>query len=347
MSQTRRFTSSPAVRASIPLWIGLYGTSGAGKTYSALRLARGIHSVVGGKIAVADTESGRALHYADEFQFQHYPFDPPFGPLDYLALLEQMKADGVTVAIIDSASHEHEGQGGVLEMHEEETERLAKKWKTTLDKAQMSAWATPKKQRRQLIQSALRMPLHIAWCFRAKEKLDVRPGKPPINKGFMPIAGDELVYEMAMTALLLPGAGGVPTWQSAEIGERQMIKLPHWAREMIRSGPLSEETGAALARWAQGDTAPSAAVSNVARMLEGYGACTDRIGFSALERIRGDIWSSASAAEKRQLKAAADAARDRADSAAEEAEIDRMAAREDDGPPDDVELPTFEEGKGR
>lgn len=257
----RKFTGAPAVRASIPLWIGLYGTSGAGKTYSALRMARGIQSICGGKIGVGDTENGRAAHYAGEFEFQRYPFDPPFDPLSYLSLLEQMAADGITVAIIDSASHEHEGQGGVLEMHESECERLAKQWKTSRDKVQWSAWAVPKKERRQMIQGALRSTMHIVWCFRAKEKLEVRPGKQPVNRGFMPIAAEELVYEMAMTALLLPGARGVPTWQSEEIGERQMIKLPHWARAMVKSGPLSEDLGAALARWAKGDTSAAQAAT--------------------------------------------------------------------------------------
>jgi hypothetical protein len=254
--EKRKFTGAPAVRASVPLWIGLYGVSGGGKTFSALRLAQGILSVVGGKIGVGDTENRRALHYADRFDFVHYDFKPDFDPLSYLALIEQMAADGVTVAIIDSGSHEHEGQGGVLEMHEAECERLVKQWKSTRDKVQMSAWAKPKQERRKMIQGALRSPMHIIWCFRAKEKLEVRPGKAPVQKGFMPLAAEELVYEMALTALLLPGAQGVPTWQSEEIGERAMIKLPHWARAMVKNGPLSEEIGAALARWASGNEQP-------------------------------------------------------------------------------------------
>jgi hypothetical protein len=252
--QPRKFTSAPGERASVPLWIGLYGVSGGGKTYSAGLLAEGIKSVVGGEIGWGDTENGRALHYADEFKFRHYRFDPPFEPLAYLDLLEQMHADGITVAIIDSASHEHEGVGGVLEMHEDECDRLVKAWKSTRDKVQISAWAGPKTAHRKMIQGAQRLPMHIIWCFRAKEKLEVRPGKQPLNKGFMPIGAEDLVYEMTMTALLLPGAYGRPTWQSDEIGERAMIKLPHWARKMLKDDgkPLDRELGARLAKWAQG-----------------------------------------------------------------------------------------------
>lgn len=262
--QPRKFTSAPGERASVPLWIGLYGVSGGGKTYSAGLLAEGIKSVVGGEIGWGDTENGRALHYADEFKFRHYRFDPPFEPLAYLDLLEQMHADGITVAIIDSASHEHEGVGGVLEMHEDECDRLVKAWKSTRDKVQISAWAAPKTAHRKMIQGAQRLPLHIIWCFRAKEKMDVNHINPktgrkePVSKGFMPIGSDDLVYEMTMTALLLPGAYGRPTWQSEEIGERAMIKLPHWARKMLKDDgkPLDRELGARLAKWAQGtDTA--------------------------------------------------------------------------------------------
>lgn len=256
--QPRKFTGSPAVRASVPLWLGLYGTSGSGKTYSALRLAKGIQSVTGGKIAVGDTESGRALHYAEEFDFLHYPFDPPFEPLAYRDLVEQMAADGATIAIIDSASHEHEGPGGVLEMHDAECERLAKQWNTSIDAVNSTGWIRPKRERLQMIDGTKRTRLHIIWCFRAQRKMDFKSRKPT-DRGYMPIGGEVLVYEMALNALLLPGSKGRPTWQPKESGEREMVKLPHWAQKMLREDrhPLDEELGARLAKWAQGTDVPA------------------------------------------------------------------------------------------
>jgi hypothetical protein len=308
MSDRRRFTGAPAVRSSVPLWIGLYGPSGSGKTYSALRLAKGIQSIAGGRIGCGDTENGRAAHYASEFEFQRYPFDPPFDPLSYLALLEQMRDDGITVAIIDSGSHEHEGMGGVLEMHEAECAKLVKQWNSTRDKVQMSAWARPKQEHRRMIQGALRLPMHLIWCFRAKEKLEVIQGKSPRKLGLMPIAADDLVYEMALTALLMPGAGGVPTWKSAEAGEQMMIKLPHWARKMLRDKtPLDEDLGAALATWAQGDAPASAGDP----LLGDYATCDDVVTFEALEVRRKAAWKAASVEHKQALKAASDAARAR------------------------------------
>ena len=48
------FTFKKAVRSASKLRLALSGTSGSGKTYGALLLAKGI----GGKIAVIDTERG-------------------------------------------------------------------------------------------------------------------------------------------------------------------------------------------------------------------------------------------------------------------------------------------------
>ena len=57
------FTKATKSRAKLRL--ALFGPSGAGKTYTALRLATGI----GGRIAVIDTERGSASKYADRFEF--------------------------------------------------------------------------------------------------------------------------------------------------------------------------------------------------------------------------------------------------------------------------------------
>src|SRR5262245_58925915 len=108
-----------------PLLVGLVGPSGTGKTCSALRLATGIQAVAGGDIFMLDSEARRGLHYADQFKFRHVPFAPPFGPLDYLAGLEYCVSRGAGTVIVDSTSHEHEGPGGVLEMHEAELDRIS------------------------------------------------------------------------------------------------------------------------------------------------------------------------------------------------------------------------------
>lgn len=260
-ARMRTFEDKPATRERVPLLIGLMGPSGSGKTFSALRLATGIQRVSGGDITVVDTEARRALHYADRFRFRHLAFTPPFGSLDYLAAIEHCVKNGAKTVIIDSASHEHEGPGGVLEQHDAECDRLVKAWSrgaktVTRDAVQMSAWAKPKADRRRMINTMLQFPVNFVFCFRAKEKLKIVKGKPPQPIGFMPIAAEELVYEMTTNALLLPGASGVPTWQSNDIGSQSMIKLPQQFRALFsgQRGPLDEDAGEAMAKWAAGDS---------------------------------------------------------------------------------------------
>lgn len=251
----RTFEDAPAARTSVPLMVGLMGPSGGGKTFSALRLATGFQRVTGGDIFFIDTEARRALHYAERFKFRHVVFGSPFGPLDYLQAIQHCVAKGAKTIVVDSMSHEHEGPGGVLEMHEEEVQRLGGE-----QKHNFPAWAKPKAERRRLINSILQQPCNFIFCFRAKEKVKPK-GRELIEQGFMPIAGEEFVYEMTLNALLLPNAGGVPTWRSDYIGEKQMIKLPEQFRQQLFSAekPLSEETGEMLARWAAGGEASTAA----------------------------------------------------------------------------------------
>lgn len=254
-SPPRTFTDSPAVRAAVPLWVGLMGPSGGGKTYSALRLAAGIQKIQGGDVYYIDTESGRALHYADKFKFRHVPFKAPFGSLDYLAALEYVASKNPGVVVVDSMSHEHEGPGGYLDLHEQETKRIAAEWKVQLGKAQVPAWNRPAQERQRFINTALQMRGAFIFCFRSKEKLKLKTGQDIVELGWMPIAGQSFLFEMTVCGLLLPGAKGVPTWQTEFPGEKMMIKNPTQFDWLYREEkPLDEATGEALAKWAAGGT---------------------------------------------------------------------------------------------
>lgn len=250
----RKFEDRPAVRERTSLLIGLVGPSFSGKTRSALRLAKGIVRVTGGSIHLLDTEADRALHYADDYQFRHVSFPPPFSPLDYLAAIEQSYSKRPGVIIIDSMSHEHEGPGGVLEMHEAEIERLSRGDEQRAKSVGMLAWSRPKQERRRLINTILQMRTNFIFCFRAKEKVKLVPGaKEPEQLGFMPIAGEEFIFEMTLSLLLYPGSCGVPTLTSRMTGEKMMIKIPDQFRQLFtRPESINEDMGSALAKWAEG-----------------------------------------------------------------------------------------------
>ena len=116
-------TFRPAVRENVGLIIGLAGSSGSGKTYTAMRLAAGIS---GSKpFAVIDTEAGRAKHYADQFKFDHAELHPPFRPAAYAEAVMAADAAGYPVIVVDSVSHVWAGDGGVLDWQEEELTRMA------------------------------------------------------------------------------------------------------------------------------------------------------------------------------------------------------------------------------
>lgn len=245
---SRTFTVKPAVRDTVPLLFGLMGPSGSGKTFSALRLATGMKKVCGGDIYVIDTEAKRSLHYADQFDFQHVEFGAPFSPLDYLECIEFCAKQGAKTIIIDSMSHEHEGPGGVLEMQEAELQRLGGE-----PRHNFAAWKVPKAARRRLLNSILQMPINFIFCFRAKEKMKPVPGRAPEDLGWLPIAGEDFIYEMTVNALLLPNCGGVPTWKGSTKSESAMIKQAgQFSSIFSDSKPLSESIGQSLAEWAKG-----------------------------------------------------------------------------------------------
>lgn len=245
---------------SRPLLIGLTGPSGSGKTYSALRLATGIQSVTGGDIFVVDTEQRRSLDHANDFTFKHVDFRAPFGSLDYLEALRFCKAQGAGVVVIDSCSHEHDGQGGLLEQHEAELDRMAGQDRGKRDRMTMLAWQKPKSGRRKLINAItteLNMP--TIFCFRAKKTTKPNPGKQPIDMGFTSIGADEWLFELSLNAMFLPGSDGVPIWNSDLPGERLAIKLPKQFRALADNQiQFSEKVGRKLALWAApgGSSAP-------------------------------------------------------------------------------------------
>src|SRR5262245_23362492 len=115
------FSFRPARREGVSLLLGLAGSSGSGKSFSAMRLATGMAGDA--PFAVIDTEAGRAKHYADRFKFDHGDLTPPFTPARYLDAINAADAAKYPVIVVDSATHCHAGEGGILDMQEAEFQR--------------------------------------------------------------------------------------------------------------------------------------------------------------------------------------------------------------------------------
>jgi len=250
----KEFIARPPEAGPVPLLIGLEGPPGGGKTCSAFRLATGMQRARKGPIVVIDTEAGRAKKFAADFTFDYVDLSPPFKPLRFWeAIATQLELNPAPAAIVvDSMSDEHEGEGGVLEWHDDLV-----KAKTFGDNSQY-AWGPPKAERKRLIGRILRVKVPLIFTFRAREKTrqeddpDRRGKKRVVDLGWVGVAPLEILHALDLVCLLPSRANGVPVWRSDKAGEGFIVKLPDHLVQHVKSGQLNEETGEGLARWAGG-----------------------------------------------------------------------------------------------
>jgi hypothetical protein len=254
----RQFVDEVASRQGhfSPLIIGITAPSSGGKTYSGLRLAKGIQRVVGGEIFGIDTEEGRMLHYSDYFKFRHVPMTAPFSPLDYLDAIDHCASRGAKIVIIDQLSNEHDGEGGVLDQIDDFLERKCGEDFDKRNKFLLLAQVQPKKARKHLNRHIVSLAGKIVFilCYRAEEKIKPKKGGgEPDKLGWQPITTSKLPYDMTVRFLLPPGSDGVPTLIPAEPSERLVIKNPEQFKGWFKPGEaLSEDMGQKLAEWAAG-----------------------------------------------------------------------------------------------
>src|SRR5215472_5037282 len=230
---------APAERAGAHLLIQLYGPPRSGKTYTELRIARGM---VGpkGRIGVLDTESGRARLYSDKVPggFVVGELTPPYTPRRYLEAIEEFLAYGVDILVVDSFSHCWEGPGGVLEMADQAEEHGRKG---------LMKWLTPKRDYKKLVSFLLSTRLHMILCSRAKQPIletVVEGDKTLVTQPWEPIQDKRLKYEMTIVVPM--------TLDGAYETETGRLKVPGDLAHLFRGELLNEETGAAIAEWVNG-----------------------------------------------------------------------------------------------
>lgn len=237
------YTFRPAVRENTPLIIGIAGPTKSGKTMSALRVATGLAN--GGTIAMINAEGMRGHQYADKFKYVTCDMVPPFRPDSYTDALTAAETLKPSVVIIDSVSHMHDGPGGVLEWHEEILDRMAGNDRGKRDKCTFTAWVEPKASENQFIYKMLGMKCPVILCLRAKEKIKIVAGRPPIDLGWQPIVGERVAFETIFTLMLTPHCKGVPDLSLSDMRDPFDNMIP-------KTEPLSERTGKVLAEWATG-----------------------------------------------------------------------------------------------
>jgi hypothetical protein len=171
-----------ATKSQAKLRAAIFGPSGAGKTFSSLRIATGL----GGRIAVIDTERGSAAKYADLFSFD--VAEPADKTIDsYVATIKA--AAGYDVLVIDSLSH---AWAELLA----EIDRLANaKFRGNT----WSAWSEGTPKQRRLIDAILDFPGHVIATMRSKTEWQTASdsgGKSrPVRVGLAPEQGKGIEYE--------------------------------------------------------------------------------------------------------------------------------------------------------
>lgn len=184
----------PATRQGVKPLIGFYSESGCGKTYSALRLARGFVGPTG-KIVMVDTESGRGSLYADVLSggYDCLELRAPFSATRYVQAIEAVEQSGAKIGVLDSGSHEWEGIGGVLDQ--------AGSAEAESKKPGLHNWRGPKMEHAKFMLKLLQSPLPWIVCLRAKFK--TRQGKNAQGRTEIvkdehttPIQADDFIFEM-------------------------------------------------------------------------------------------------------------------------------------------------------
>lgn len=100
------FQLREAKKSKLAVKVLLSGSSGSGKSYTALRLATGINAHIGGKIVLINTEGNRGDLYSKDFNYDIIDLDEPRTPERYIEAIQFAVANGASVVIIDSLSHE-------------------------------------------------------------------------------------------------------------------------------------------------------------------------------------------------------------------------------------------------
>lgn len=214
-----------AERKQAKLRLALAGPSGAGKTMSALRVAKGM----GGRIAVIDTERGSASLYSHVVDFDTLDLGPPYTPERYIDAITAAEQAGYDILVIDSITHEWDGKGGCLEINE----NLANaKYKGNT----WSAWNETTPRHRAFLDAIIQSKCHVIATLRSKTETVQGEGKKVMKLGMKVVQREGSEFEFT-TVLDIVHDSHMATTSKDRTG---LFNDPH---------VITEETGKRLLAW--------------------------------------------------------------------------------------------------
>lgn len=210
------------------------GPSGSGKSYSALRLAKGF----GGKIAAIDTEHGSLSMYCDVTDFEVMEMQAPFSPKRYVEAIKEAEDGGYNVLIIDSITHEWTGEGGCLDILEKTPAPGGNQW---------GRWAAVTPLHNRFIETMLQSGCHIIATSRSKTEYALDDKNKPKKLGTAPQQRDGIDYEFTLVFSVQADnhVASVTKDRTAQFADYLQV--------------IDEKTGQQIARWLESGAEPAPA----------------------------------------------------------------------------------------
>lgn len=221
-----------ATRKRCKIKMSLQGPSGAGKTYSALLLAKGITGDLQ-KVAVIDTENGSSHLYAHLGNYSVLKLESPFTPEKYIEAIHYSIKEGFECVIIDSLSHEWFGSGGILDVH------------GSMSGNSFTNWSKITPRHNALIETIVGSDVHIVATMRTKTEYVIQQvnGKNiPEKLGVKAVQREDSEYEFTI---------------SFELNKNYLAQVSKDRTGLFRQQPelnLNEKVGKTIKDWCDFDT---------------------------------------------------------------------------------------------
>jgi hypothetical protein len=283
-----------ARRSATKLRLLLTGPSGAGKTWGALQIAKGM----GGKTVVIDTEEGSSDLYDHLHDFDVIDLRPPFSPERYIEAIKAAEEAGYEVIVIDSVTHCWSGPGGCLEILEDvaKAQFRGNTW---------SAFSVITPRWRAFVDAILRSPAHVICCGRSKTEtaqVDDHGKKKVAKLGMKLEARDGLEFEFTCVLDLIHD------------GHYATVSKDRTGLFAGDPKPITPATGERLAAWLAGGTPtvtpPSEKYLQAAAFIAKAATDADLRkatkaidGYVAAGQLTGDEWSRLTDAINERLAA--------------------------------------------
>lgn len=222
-----------AKKEQVWLKVLLSGASGSGKSYSALRLAKGIAEKCGSDIAYIGTEGSRDKYYSSSFEYDLLQLEEPFSIDKYIEAIDEAVRAGYKVLIIDSLTHEW------LWLNDTHDKMPGNSFQN---------WGKLKPKHRAFMDKILTCPIHVIATSRSKDEwvleTDSKGRSIPKKVGLGSQQDKNITYEYTVSLVI-----------------EQDTHVAHADKDNTkifdgRYDVLTEKDGAALYDWANDSDIP-------------------------------------------------------------------------------------------